>query len=129
MVAGFARIRTIWRETGQRPNSCESGYHLAKVLRFFNLHKFVGMYVNDWTLDFGPRGRRDSEIDRAGVRPGVRESFRPGKTRVVGAGMIRLRANLRVRPAEGVQYIARHGNRPRSVAGKTDGCPEFGRQR
>ncbi len=32
-VAGFARIRTIWRETGQRPNSCESGYHLAEVLR------------------------------------------------------------------------------------------------
>ena len=20
--------------------------------------RFVGMYVNDWTLDFGPRGRR-----------------------------------------------------------------------
>ena len=20
--------------------------------------KFVGMYVNDWTLDFGPRGRK-----------------------------------------------------------------------
>ena len=31
-VAGFARIRTIRRESGQRPNSCESGYHLAEVL-------------------------------------------------------------------------------------------------
>ena len=31
-VAGFARIRAISREIGQRPNSCESGYHLARIL-------------------------------------------------------------------------------------------------
>jgi len=23
--------------------------------------KFVGMYVNDWTIDFGPRGRKAVE--------------------------------------------------------------------
>ncbi|MGE3805834.1 MAG: menaquinone biosynthesis family protein [Gemmataceae bacterium] len=36
--------------------------------------KFVGMYVNDWTLDYGPRGREAvrkllSEAHRAGVIP------------------------------------------------------------
>jgi 1,4-dihydroxy-6-naphthoate synthase len=40
--------------------------------------RFVGMYVNDWTLDYGPRGReaitrllRDGA--RAGIVPDVRE--------------------------------------------------------
>jgi 1,4-dihydroxy-6-naphthoate synthase len=36
--------------------------------------KFVGMYVNDWTLDYGPRGRAAvqrllEEAHRAGVIP------------------------------------------------------------
>ena len=36
--------------------------------------KFVGMYVNDWTLDYGPRGRAAvakllEEGHRAGVIP------------------------------------------------------------
>lgn len=36
--------------------------------------KFVGMYVNDWTLDFGPRGRKAVEVllaegHKAGVIP------------------------------------------------------------
>ena len=36
--------------------------------------KFVGMYVNDWTLDYGPRGREAvrrllDEAHRAGVIP------------------------------------------------------------
>jgi 1,4-dihydroxy-6-naphthoate synthase len=34
--------------------------------------RFVGMYVNDWTLDFGPRGRQAvSELLRRGHRAGV----------------------------------------------------------
>ena len=34
--------------------------------------KFVGMYVNDWTLDFGPRGRQAvSELLARGYRAGV----------------------------------------------------------
>ena len=36
--------------------------------------KFVGMYVNDWTLDYGPRGREAvqrllSEAHQAGLIP------------------------------------------------------------
>jgi 1,4-dihydroxy-6-naphthoate synthase len=36
--------------------------------------RFVGMYVNDWTLDYGPRGREAvrrllEEAHRAGVIP------------------------------------------------------------
>ena len=36
--------------------------------------KFVGMYVNDWTLDYGPRGREAvrrllDEGHRAGIIP------------------------------------------------------------
>ena len=36
--------------------------------------QFVGMYVNDWTLDFGPRGREAvtqflAEGHKAGVLP------------------------------------------------------------
>ena len=36
--------------------------------------KFVGMYVNDWTLDYGPRGRAAvakllAEAHKAGVIP------------------------------------------------------------
>ncbi len=36
--------------------------------------KFVGMYVNDWTLDYGPRGRAAvarllQEAHQAGVIP------------------------------------------------------------
>jgi 1,4-dihydroxy-6-naphthoate synthase len=43
--------------------------------------KFVGMYVNDWTLDYGPRGRAAvakllEEAHRAGVIPApVRVDF------------------------------------------------------
>jgi 1,4-dihydroxy-6-naphthoate synthase len=40
--------------------------------------KFVGMYVNDWTLDYGPRGRAAvqqllSEASEAGITPKVGE--------------------------------------------------------
>jgi 1,4-dihydroxy-6-naphthoate synthase len=36
--------------------------------------RFVGMYVNDWTLDYGPRGREAvrrllDEAHRAGIIP------------------------------------------------------------
>jgi 1,4-dihydroxy-6-naphthoate synthase len=36
--------------------------------------RFVGMYVNDWTLDYGPRGREAirkllEEAHRAGIIP------------------------------------------------------------
>jgi 1,4-dihydroxy-6-naphthoate synthase len=55
---------------------------LAYALRYardmdMNLaDKFVGMYVNDWTLDYGPRGREAvrrllEEGHRAGVVPAV----------------------------------------------------------
>jgi 1,4-dihydroxy-6-naphthoate synthase len=34
--------------------------------------RFVGMYVNDWTLDFGPRGREAvAELLRRGHAAGV----------------------------------------------------------
>ena len=38
--------------------------------------RFVGMYVNDWTLDYGPRGREAvrrllQEGHRAGVIPAL----------------------------------------------------------
>ena len=40
---------------------------------------FVGMYVNDWTLDYGPRGR---EAIRLFLERGVKAGFIPGPVRV-----------------------------------------------
>ena len=52
-VAGFARIRTIWRETGHSPNSCEFGYYLAEVVQ---CHPMVGPCLPP----FGPRDQFSS---------------------------------------------------------------------
>ena len=49
-----------------------------QFLRMFELgdpsmaDEFVGMYVNDWTLDFGPRGRQAvTELLKQGAEAGV----------------------------------------------------------
>lgn len=40
--------------------------------------QFVGMYVNDWTLDFGPRGRQAvAELLRRGAAEGVSPPVEP----------------------------------------------------
>ena len=41
--------------TGRRPSTTRSGF--GRGLDRSKADQFVGMYVNDWTLDFGPRGR------------------------------------------------------------------------
>jgi 1,4-dihydroxy-6-naphthoate synthase len=49
--------------------------HARKYGRHLDLEKtdsFVGMYVNDWTLDFGPRGREAvAVLLRRGFEEGI----------------------------------------------------------
>ena len=62
--------------------------------------RFVGMYVNDWTLDYGPRGREAvrrllDEGHKAGVIPSP-----------VGGGVRGIRTNRsRDRKGAGVVYL------------------------
>ena len=44
----------------------------ARGLERSKADEFVGMYVNDWTLDYGPRGREAVKLllDR-GVKAGI----------------------------------------------------------
>ena len=41
----------------REPTRCTTRCGLAAVWTTRQADQFVGMYVNDWTLDFGPRGR------------------------------------------------------------------------
>ena len=40
-----------------RQEALEHALQYGRDLDRSQADKFVGMYVNDWTLDFGPRGR------------------------------------------------------------------------
>ena len=40
------------------PRRCDYALQYGRDLDTAQADKFVGMYVNDWTLDFGPRGRQ-----------------------------------------------------------------------
>jgi len=40
-----------------RPEALDYALSFGRGLDRSKADRFVGMYVNDWTLDFGPRGR------------------------------------------------------------------------
>ena len=48
-------MSTAWR-IGQE--ALDYALQYGRDLNTAQADKFVGMYVNDWTLDFGPRGRQ-----------------------------------------------------------------------
>jgi 1,4-dihydroxy-6-naphthoate synthase len=57
-----------------RENALQYAQKYGRDLNDAQADKFVGMYVNDWTLDFGPRGRQAvtdflAEGHKAGVLP------------------------------------------------------------
>jgi 1,4-dihydroxy-6-naphthoate synthase len=57
-----------------RANALQYAQQYGRDLNDEQADKFVGMYVNDWTLDFGPRGREAvtlflAEGHKAGVLP------------------------------------------------------------
>jgi 1,4-dihydroxy-6-naphthoate synthase len=57
-----------------RTNALQYAQQFGRDLNDEQADKFVGMYVNDWTLDFGPRGREAvtqflAEGHKAGVLP------------------------------------------------------------
>jgi 1,4-dihydroxy-6-naphthoate synthase len=63
---GTATIRDIQRllkesieyGLGNRPEALRYAQRFGRDLDARQADEFVGMYVNDWTLDFGPRGRQ-----------------------------------------------------------------------
>jgi 1,4-dihydroxy-6-naphthoate synthase len=57
-----------------RANALQYAQRYGRDLNDAQADEFVGMYVNDWTLDFGPRGRDAvtqflAEGHKAGVLP------------------------------------------------------------
>ena len=73
-----------------RDDALDYALHYARDMDRALADRFVGMYVNDWTLDYGPRGREAvrrllDEGHKAGVIPspvggGVR-GISPGRKR------------------------------------------------
>lgn len=65
---------SIQHGLGHRRQALEYAQTYGRGLDTALADKFVGMYVNDWTLDFGPRGRKAVEVlleegYKAGVIP------------------------------------------------------------
>lgn len=55
-----------------RGNALEHASHYARELDPKRMDRFVGMYVNEWTLDLGPEGRKAvREFLRRGAEAGV----------------------------------------------------------
>ena len=59
-----------------RSEALHHALHYARDMDISLADKFVGMYVNDWTLDYGPRGREAvrrllDEGHRAGIIPSL----------------------------------------------------------
>jgi 1,4-dihydroxy-6-naphthoate synthase len=55
-----------------REDALKYALQFGRDLNSAQADKFVGMYVNEWTLDFGPRGRRAvAELLRRGHAAGV----------------------------------------------------------
>ena len=57
-----------------RRRRCNYALQYARDMDVALADQFVGMYVNDWTLDYGPRGREAvrrllDEAHRAGIIP------------------------------------------------------------
>jgi len=77
MVSRIARLlkESIRYALEHRQEALEYALHFARGLDPAVADRFVGMYVNDWTIDYGPRGREAVRtlLDRAwnaGLVPG-----------------------------------------------------------
>lgn len=64
---------------GHRSEALDHAMKYARGLDRAKADTFVGMYVNDWTLDYGPRGR---EAVRLFLGRGVEAGLIPGPVRV-----------------------------------------------
>jgi 1,4-dihydroxy-6-naphthoate synthase len=76
-VETIARLlkESIQYALDHRPEALEYALTYARDLDPALADRFVGMYVNDWTVDYGPRGREAvrallSAADKAGLLPG-----------------------------------------------------------
>ena len=55
-----------------RANALDHAMRYARGLEQSEADEFVGMYVNDWTLDYGARGREAVRLFlRRGVEAGI----------------------------------------------------------
>jgi len=77
MVARVARLlkESIRYALDHRVEALEYAMRYARGLDPTVADRFVGMYVNDWTIDYGPRGREAvrtllSRAEKAGLVPG-----------------------------------------------------------
>jgi len=77
MVSRIARLlkESIRYALEHRQEALEYALHFARGLDPAVADRFVGMYVNDWTIDYGPRGREAvrtllGRAEKAGLVPG-----------------------------------------------------------
>jgi 1,4-dihydroxy-6-naphthoate synthase len=77
MVNQIARLlkESIRYALDHRGEALEYALRYARDLEPALADRFVGMYVNDWTLDYGPKGREAvrtllSRATEAGLVPG-----------------------------------------------------------
>ena len=73
----IAEVNRLLKESIQfgldhRAEALDYALGFGRGLDHAKADEFVGMYVNDWTLDFGPRGRRAvEELLKQGYESGV----------------------------------------------------------
>jgi 1,4-dihydroxy-6-naphthoate synthase len=77
LVSRIARLlkESIEYALAHRPEALNYALEYARDLDPALADRFVGMYVNDWTIDYGPRGREAvrtllSRAEQAGLVPG-----------------------------------------------------------
>ncbi len=76
-VTGILK-RSIQYSLDHRTEAVEYALQFGRDLNVELADKFVGMYVNHWTIDYGQRGREAiklllAEGERAGLVPGIRQ--------------------------------------------------------
>lgn len=65
-------LRSIEYALANRAEAVDFSLNYARDLDTALADRFVGMYVNDWTLDYGPEGRRAVvELLKAGAQAGI----------------------------------------------------------
>jgi 1,4-dihydroxy-6-naphthoate synthase len=77
MVSRIARLlkASIRYALDHRQEALDYALGFARDLDPALADRFVGMYVNDWTIDYGPRGREAvrtlmARAEQAGIVPG-----------------------------------------------------------
>ena len=69
---GRLLMQSIQYALGHRDEALDYALRYARNMDKASADRFVGMYVNEWTLDYGPRGREAvrrllDEGHRAGI--------------------------------------------------------------